>query len=226
MLHGANSLSFYAALPSSRAQNRGFCAFLGFGTLIFGHFEHKIGVFVLFWASGPPFSGFSSTKSRFLCAFALWNPRFRAFRAQNRGFCAFLGCETHIFGVSENKIGIFVRLLWKHWPLETEKRANFLFLRAFDLLSRGYRCCGCLWQAFSPRRCYRGVAAEALLPERCYRSVAAAGALLPERYCRSVAAGVLLPEKLRLRVISPPRSLRRLLRHRFCRPAGRRRCCR
>ena len=34
------------------------------------------------------FSGFPSTKSRFLCAFALRNPHFRASRAQNRGFCA------------------------------------------------------------------------------------------------------------------------------------------
>ena len=73
---------------SSRAQNRGFCAFLGFETPIFGCFEHKIEVFVLFWASRPPFSGVSSTKSRFLCAFALRDPHFRAFRAQNRGFCA------------------------------------------------------------------------------------------------------------------------------------------
>ena len=62
-----------------------------------------------------------------------------------------------------------------------------------------------------------------LPPERCRRSVAA-GALLPKRCCRRVAAGALLPEKLRLRAISPPRSLRRLLRHRFCRPAGRLRC--
>ena len=30
-----------------RAQNRGFCALLGFETLIFGLFEHKIGIFVL-----------------------------------------------------------------------------------------------------------------------------------------------------------------------------------
>ena len=32
---------------ASRAQNRGFCAFLAFRTLVFGLFEHKIGVFVL-----------------------------------------------------------------------------------------------------------------------------------------------------------------------------------
>ena len=61
--------------PSPRAQNCHFCAFLTFGTLIFGRFEHKIGVFVLFWPSGPSFSGVSSTKSRFLCAFAGgWSP--------------------------------------------------------------------------------------------------------------------------------------------------------
>ncbi len=71
-----------------RAQNWGFCALFAFGTLVFGHFEHKIGVFVLFWASEPSFSGISSTKSGFLCAFCLRNPCFRAFRAQNRGFCA------------------------------------------------------------------------------------------------------------------------------------------
>ena len=51
-----------------RAQNRGFCAFLAFETLVFGLFEHKIEVFVLFWPSEPPFSGFSSTKSGFLCS--------------------------------------------------------------------------------------------------------------------------------------------------------------
>ena len=50
--------------------------------------EHKIGVFVLFWPSEPSFSSLSSTKSMFLCSFAFRNPRFRAFRAQNRGFCA------------------------------------------------------------------------------------------------------------------------------------------
>ena len=59
-----------------RAQNRHFCALLPFGTLVFGHFEHKIEVFVRFCPSEPPISGFSSTKSRFLCAFRLRNPRF------------------------------------------------------------------------------------------------------------------------------------------------------
>ena len=37
-----------------------------------------------------PIPVFPSTKSGFLCAFCLRNPRFRAFRAQNRGFCALL----------------------------------------------------------------------------------------------------------------------------------------
>ena len=73
--------------------------------------EHKIGIFVLFWPSEPPFLGFSSTKSWFLCAFCLRNPHFRAFRAQNRGFCALLGSGTLIFGLLEHKIGVFVRFL-------------------------------------------------------------------------------------------------------------------
>ena len=60
--------------------------------------EHKIGVFVRFWGWEPLFSGISSTKSRFLCAFEVRNPRFQAFRAQNRGFCALLPSETLVFG--------------------------------------------------------------------------------------------------------------------------------
>ena len=88
MLPDANFLS-------SRAQNRGFCAFLGFGTLVFGLFEHKIEVFVRFCPPEPPFSGLSSTKSRFLCAFRLRNPHFRAFRAQNRHFCARVDGDWH-----------------------------------------------------------------------------------------------------------------------------------
>ena len=45
-----------------------FCAFLAFGTPVFWHFEHKIGIFVRFWGLKPPFSGISSTKSGFLCS--------------------------------------------------------------------------------------------------------------------------------------------------------------
>ena len=51
-----------------RAQNRHFCALLGSGTPVFGCFEHKIEVFVLFWGLEPSFSGFLSTKSGFLCS--------------------------------------------------------------------------------------------------------------------------------------------------------------
>ena len=102
-----------------RAQNRHFCALFAFGAPILGHFEHKIGVFVLFLPSEPPFSGVSSTKSRFLCAFALRNPRFLASRAQNRGFCALLPSGTPVFWHFEHKIGVFVRfgcgMLLKCW---------------------------------------------------------------------------------------------------------------
>ena len=83
--------------------------------------EHKIGVFVRFWGLEPPFSGFSSTKSRFLCAFGVWNPRFRAFRAQNRGFCAFLGSGTLVFRLFEHKIGIFVLEQRDKWHREAKK---------------------------------------------------------------------------------------------------------
>ena len=50
--------------------------------------EHKIGIFVRFWGLGPLFSGISSTKSRFLCAFGQYFLGFRPRRAQNRDFCA------------------------------------------------------------------------------------------------------------------------------------------
>ena len=72
-------------------------------------FKHKIGIFVLFWPSGPSFSGVASTKSAFLCAFGLRNPRIQAFRAQNRGFCALFGFGALVFGRFEHKIEVFVR---------------------------------------------------------------------------------------------------------------------
>ena len=64
----ANFLSSWCQFPFSRAQNRGFCAFLPFETLIFGLFEHKIDIFVRFYPLNLPFSGISSTKSTFLCS--------------------------------------------------------------------------------------------------------------------------------------------------------------
>ena len=81
-------LSSRSPLTSSRAQNRGFCALLPFRTLDFRLFEHKIAIFVRFWGLEPLFSGLSSTKIDFLYYFALQNPRFRAFRAQNWHLCA------------------------------------------------------------------------------------------------------------------------------------------
>ena len=70
--------------------------------------EHKKWVFVLFLPSEPPFSGISSTKSGFLCAFSLRDPHFRAFRAQNQGFCALLAFGTPVYRLFKHKIGVFV----------------------------------------------------------------------------------------------------------------------
>ena len=63
MLPDANFLSPWCQSPSSRAQNRGFCALSAFGAPVFGHFEHKIGVFVSERATFPRFCPLSSTKS-------------------------------------------------------------------------------------------------------------------------------------------------------------------
>ena len=81
---------FVLDFRSFRAQNRGFCALLAFGTPIFWRFEHKIEVFVRFCLPEPPFSGISSTKSAFLCQKRRYFPGFVPFRAQNRHFCALL----------------------------------------------------------------------------------------------------------------------------------------
>ena len=87
-LQEGNDCASRCQSQSPRAQNRGFCALLPSGTPIFGHFEHKIGVFVLFLPSGPPFSGILSTKSALLCFLGIRRPYFLTFRAQNWGFCA------------------------------------------------------------------------------------------------------------------------------------------
>ena len=106
------------SLPS-RAQNLGFCALLGSETPVFRLLEHKIGIFVRFEGLEALFSGFSSTKSRFLCAFGVWNPCFQASRAQNRGFCALLGSGNPIFGLLKHKICIFVLEQRDKWHRET-----------------------------------------------------------------------------------------------------------
>ena len=74
-LQEGNGCTSRCQSPSSRAQKLHFCALFASETLIFRLFEHKIGVFVRFCPSEPLFSGVSSTKSRFLCAFAGgWSP--------------------------------------------------------------------------------------------------------------------------------------------------------
>ena len=170
---------------------------------------------------------FPSTKPGFLCFFGLLDPRFRGFRAQNRGFCALFAFGTLVFGHFEHKIGVFV-LFWAAKP-------TFL---GFPRTKSAFLC-ACygntgLWKQKSAQIfcfCalliyYSGVTAAVVASGRRSRPDVVTGELPPKRCCRRVAAGALLPEKLRLRLISPPRSLRRLLRHRFCRPAGRRCCCR
>ena len=64
----ANFLFPWCQSPSSRAQNRHFCALLPSGTPVFGHFEHKIGVFVSETAIFPWICPLPSTKSAFLCS--------------------------------------------------------------------------------------------------------------------------------------------------------------
>ena len=61
-----------------------------------------------FLASQPPFLAYSSTKSEFLCAFGVWNPHFRAFRAQNRGFCALLAFGTPVFWLFGKRLRDYV----------------------------------------------------------------------------------------------------------------------
>ena len=57
------------------------------------------------YASRCQFPLFPSTKSGFLCAFALRNPRFLAFRVQNRGFCVRMGDFSEILGCFDTKSG-------------------------------------------------------------------------------------------------------------------------
>ena len=124
---------------SFRAQNRGFCALLAFGTLVFGLFEHKIEVFVRFYPPKPSFSGFLSTKSRFLCFFTLRNPRFRAFRAQNLGFCAFLALGPLFSGISstKSKFLCFFGLRDPRFQAFRAQNRGFCALLAFETLVFG-----------------------------------------------------------------------------------------
>ena len=123
-LQEGNGCASRCQSPSSRAQNRGFCALLAFGTPVFGLFEHKIGVFVSEWVIFPGFWVVSGTKSGFLCFFGLRNPRFRAFRAQKWLLCVRMGNFPLVFATPEHKIGGFVRF-WLPWPRVTNSEVYY-----------------------------------------------------------------------------------------------------
>ena len=134
--------------------------------------EHKIEVFVLFLPSEPLFSSISSTKSRVLCFFCLRNPRFWAFRAQNRGFCAFLPSETLVFGHFEQKIVVFV-LFWASKPSFSGVSSTKL---GFLCSGRRGNCCGALPSGDAAKRCL----VEMLRSAVQWRCCAALLALLDE----------------------------------------------
>ena len=97
--------------------------------------------FLLFLCRSP---FFPSTKSAFLCAFCLRNPHFRAFRAQNRGFCALFAFGTPVFGHFEHKKVLRqisccqVKQVWKILiqRSRSEARPYILLLIHFILLFR------------------------------------------------------------------------------------------
>ena len=87
---------------------------------------HVYGKRLCGYASRCQFPLFSSTKTAFLCAFCLRDPQFRAFRAQNRGFCAFLAFGTPVFVRFEHKIEVFVSewaIFPGFWAFRAQNRA-------------------------------------------------------------------------------------------------------
>ena len=119
----------------ARAQNCHFCALFSFGALVFGHFEHKIGVFVLFWLPEPLFSGLSSTKRAFLCQKGQLFPGFTPSRAQNRGFCARVAVVAETLKLSPASGRAIKKRV-------TSKSPNGLF--SYPPLWIGI-CCRCNW---------------------------------------------------------------------------------
>ena len=110
---------------------------------------HVYGKRLCGYASRCQFPLFSSTKTAFLCAFCLRDPQFRAFRAQNRGFCACLVFGTLIFGCFEHKIEVFV----SEWAI-------FPGFWAFRAQNRGFcarRGCNasCIWRFVYELRCLK-----------------------------------------------------------------------
>ena len=84
------------------------------------------------------------TKSAFLCAFALRNPHFRPFRAQNRGFCVRKGNFSPVLPPFEHKMVLRqisccqVKQVWKILiqRSRSEARPYILLLIYFILLFR------------------------------------------------------------------------------------------
>ena len=104
-------------------------------------------------ASRCQFPLFPSTKSWFLCAFALRNPHFRAFRARKWLFCVRMGNFSLVFGHFEHKIGVFVLGKWSGersviivWSIMVCRKV-FVFVfdliwRVWELVLRGIvECC-------------------------------------------------------------------------------------
>ena len=80
-----------------------------------------------------------STKSGFLCAFAVRNPHFRAFRAQNRGFCVINGDISLVLALPEHKIEVFVRFYPSELPFSgfSSTKWFFVIFRAVKLSKFG-----------------------------------------------------------------------------------------
>ena len=103
---------------------------------------------------------FPSTKSAFLCAFALRNPHFRPFRAQNRGFCVRKGNFSPVLPPFEHKIGFFVSkwaIFPRFWVVLTQNR-HFC---ARGWLPRVQQC------PLKPSRAHRSSAPPATSPAGC-----------------------------------------------------------
>ena len=113
-----------------------------------------------FYASRCHLPLFPSTKSAFLCAFALRNPHFRPFRAQNRGFCVRKGNFSPVLPPFEHKIGFFVSkwaIFPRFWVVLTQNR-HFC---ARGWLPRVQQC------PLKPSRAHRSSAPPATSPAGC-----------------------------------------------------------
>ena len=134
-----------------RAQNQSFCALLDSGTLVFGHFEHKIGVFVrLLWK--PLASGNTG----------LWKQK----SAQIFCFCALL---IYYPGVTAAVVASGRRsrpdVVTGELPLERCRRSVIA-----EALPPERCCWSVAAEALLPKRCRRSVAAEETAPAGYFTS--------------------------------------------------------